>query len=601
MALVNFPSKLSAWRALLIVFFGWALHAEVPPKLPGQDITGSVSSLPIKTDSAEIAPPSSSPYSPEWIEQGMKTWDAPIIFQQINEDASIVPIGKGSVFVPRMSDATLEPAIQIYNTDEKLVGSGPTGKKCALLPGEYTIIVGSGSIKQRISKKVFVEEGTVVPVLPDWSGLSIDVVDSNNVPFRGQYELARIDEFDAYGRSYGRDITVGERIKTWILKPGLYKIFSVGESYNSVSNFITVRLIPGEFTSVLIVENIKDLALKIVGGGEVNTKALLAKRKSNWKYNLNVGGTILFNSNSDAITQTNTMKSADLALLSLCDITFKKGTIDWETNVFIKEGVDLSDLNKADFNYSADQFMITSLYVWRVFFPWLGPYCRTEFQTHILPQSTQFTQNAPNHVFITLAQDTTLKEIDFTKTSKQIRPPLSPITGEAGIGTNIDAITTTLFDAKFRLGVGYSQYAAWDQSIPILSSDSAIKKKISPGSGYTQSNLNDALGRNYIILLESKYIAFNSYGPEAGIALNIRLGDFAVVKGDYRVRIPIDPLLKSNKVLPDCDVYTTISWSLLRSVTLDYLFQYTLKQPIDADHVDLATNSIFLRFSFNTR
>ena len=586
------------------LFLCFAVHAEAPPKLPGQDITGSVADMPVAVDSAELKPPPSSPLSPEWIEQGMNTWDAPGLFQQINEDATIVPIGKGAVFIPRLSDAALEPEMEIFNGTGKLVASGPSGKKYPLLPDEYAVMVGSGSINQRITKKVFVEEGKVVPIIPDWCGLSIDVVDSNNIPFRGQYELARIDEFDAYGRSYGRVIAVGERIKTWILKAGLYKIFSAGDSYNTVNNFITVRLVPGEFASVIVVESQKDFNFKIVGGGEVSAKALSAKRKKNWKYNFNIGGTILFNSNSDRVVTSNTQNSSNLALLSISDITYKKGTNDWETNVFLKEGVNLSDLSKAEVNYTADQFTITSLYVWRVILPWLGPYCRTEFQTHLLPGLFQFDKNAPNHFFITIGQDSAVKEIDSTRTSKQIQPSFSPISGEAGVGANIDAITSRYFDAKFRLGVGFSQYSEWGQKIQRDTTYlNLTAPKIVPGSGITDPQLRNALQRNYVILQERPYISLPSYGPEAGMAIGLRVGNWAVVRGDYRIRIPIKPLLAATpKVRPDWDVYTTASWSLTRSITLDYLLQYTLKQPLEeVEHVDVATNSIFLRFSFNTQ
>ncbi len=585
---------------IVCIWVCMVVRAEAPPKLPGQDITGTVANMPIATDSSELKPPPSSPLSPEWIEQGMKTWDAPSLFQQINEDATIIPIGKGAIFIPRLSDEALEPATEIYNKAGKLVVSGPSGKKYPLLPGEYSVMVGSGSINQRITKKVFVEEGKVVPIIPDWCGLSIDVVDSNNVPFRGQYELARIDDFDAYGRSYGRDITVGERIKTWILKSGLYKIFTAGDSYNTVNNFITVRLVPGEFVSVIVVENQKDLTLKIMGGGEVNTKALSAKRKKNWKYNLNVGGTLMFNGNSDRVVTANTKNSGDVALLSMCDITYKKGTNDWETNVFIKEGIDISDLKNAEVDYSADQFIMTSLYVWRVILPWLGPYCRVDLQTRLFPAVTQFAQGAPNHFFITMAQDSSVKGIDSTHTSKQIQPSLSPVTCDAGVGTNIDAITTRYFEGKFRLGVGYSYTNAWGQE-NIVDSTYVAARKIAPGSGIDSSQLANALTRNYIILQEKPF-SLSDYGPEAGINVNLKAGNWAVVRGDYRVRIPIEPLVKTNRVLPDWDVYTTVSWSLTRSITLDYLFQYTLKQPLEeVAHVDVATNSIFLRFSFNSR
>ena len=497
------------------------VRAEAPPKLPGQDITGTVANMPIAPDSSELKPPPSSPLSPEWIEQGMITWDAPGLFQQINEDATIVPIGKGAVFVPRLSDAALEPAVEIFNGTGKLVASGSSGKKYSLLPGEYAVMVGSGSINQRITKKVFVEEGKIVPIIPDWCGLSIDVVDSNNVPFRGQYELARIDEFDAYGRSYGRDPTVGERIKTWILKAGLYKIFTAGDSYNTVNNFITVRLVPGEFASVIIVENQKDLTLKIMGGGEVNTKALSAKRKKNWKYNLNVGGTILFNANSDRVNTINTQNSADVALLSMYDLTYKKGSNDWETNLFIKEAIDLSDQNHVGVNYTADQFIMTSLYVWRVILPWLGPYCRIDLQTRLFPAVTQFAQGAPNHFFITLAQDSSVKGIDSTHTSKQIQPSLSPITCDAGVGTNIDAITTRYFEGKFRLGVGYSYTNASGQE-NIVDSTYVAARKIASGSGIDSSQMANALTRNYIILQEKPF-SLSDYGPEAGVNINLKV------------------------------------------------------------------------------
>jgi hypothetical protein len=152
------------------------------------------------------------------------------------------------------------------------------------------------------------------------------------------------------------------------------------------------------------------------------------------------------------------------------------------------------------------------------------------------------------------------------------------------------------------LGVGYLQHAAWNQDNV---SDSTIINsiKIAPGQNYTRGMLDSALGRNYIILLESKYITYNSYGPEAGIALNFRAGNFAVIRGDYRIRIPIAPLVQRPfKVLPDWDVYTTVSWSLTRSITLDYLLQYTLNQPLDQlAHVDITTQSIFLRWSFNSK
>jgi hypothetical protein len=575
------------------------LFAAPPPSLPGEDITASVDAIAKLSDSTVLAPPPASPHSALWLESAMKTWDAPPLSQQVDEDSKMVPVGKGGIFVPRFSDPALEPTIQINEPDGKLQAWGETGKKYTVEPGEYSIVLGSGAMNQRIVKKISVVEGKVIPVIPDWCGLSIDVVDESNLPFRGVYEIARLDFFEAYGRSYGRDMARGERVKTWILKPGLYKIFTAGGSYNTLTNFITVRLIPGEFVRVIIIENQKDL--KILGGGIINPAAVASHRQSPWSHNLNVGGNIRFNATKDRVTPENTNNLTDVAFLTLFDLGYKKGSVDWETNVFWTEGLNFSDLFLSDITYTGDDFRITSLYVWRVILSWLGPYCRTECRMHFFPLYTRFDKNASNHFFIILNPDSSVREIDSTNTSKEVQPIFSPITGEAGVGTNIDMLTRDNYDLKLRIGLGYSQMNVWNQK---YQRDSSFinYSKIDPSSKVGSNQLKNALTRNYIILQQSKYIMSQSYGPELGLAVNIRAGGWGVARGDFRMRIPVDPLIGRHLIRPDWDVNTTVSWILSRSITIDYLFLYTLKQPLEeAARVNQSSHSIFLRFSLSSR
>ena len=577
------------------------LFAAPPPELPGEDITARIDALAKLRDTTVLKPPPASPHSALWLESAMKTWDAPPLSEQIDEDSRMIPVGKGAVFIPRFSDPALEPTVQINDSAGKMCAWGETGKKYPLEPGEYSVVLGSGSMNQRVVKKISVVEGRDVPVIPDWCGLSIDVVDENNLPFRGVYEMARLDSFETYGRSYGRDLTRGERVKTWILKPGLYKIFTAGASYNTLTNFITVRLVPGEFRRVIIIENQKDL--KIVGGGVINPSAISSHRQSHWSHNLNVGGTIMFNATKDRVTTENTDNLTDVAFLTLFDLKYKRGSIDWETNVFWKEGLNFVNLLLSDITYTGDDFRITSLYVWRVIFSWLGPYCRTEFRTHFFPVYTRFEKNAPNHYFIVLNPDTTLQEIDSKKTSKEIQPIFSPLTGEVGVGTNIDMFSRDNYDAKLRLGIGYSQINLWNQKYdwnPKYQSDTLtdIFRKIDTDS----AQLENALKGNYKILYQSKNYRTHSYGPEFGLALNIRAGGWGVARGDIRMRIPMDPLISRHVVTPDWDINTTISWMLTRTITLDYWFLYTLTQPLeDEGRVNQSSHSIFLRFSLSSR
>ncbi len=591
-------------RMLIGLWLCTTIAAAPPPKIPGEDITDAAGAFSKIRDSAVLAPPPASPFSPTWLENAIKTWDAPPFPQQIEEDSKIIPVGKGAIFIPRFSDPALEPTIQIDDANGKLYAWGETGKKYLAVPGEYSVMLGSGTVSQRILKKVKVTEGSVTPVLPDWCGLSVDVVDESSLPFRGPYELARIDDFEAYGRSYGRDMARGERVKTWILKPGLYKIISAGGSYNTLNNFITVRLVPGEFVRVIIIEN--QVALKIIGGGVINTGAPSSHTQSAWKHNLGIGGTIMFNATKDRVESENTQNETDVAFLSLFDLAYKKGSSDWETNVFWQEGLKFSDLIFSDINYMNDEFRITSLYVWRVILSWLGPYCRTEFKTHFFPVYEQFGKNDPNHFFIILNSDTSVVEIDSKNKSKEAQPIFSPLTIEAGVGTNIDVITLDKYDAKLRAGMGYSQTNKWKQKYnwnPKYKSDTSNNKhlKIDPGSGIDSAQLHDALSGFYKILYQSTHIISRSYGPEFGLALNIRTS-WLVARGDFRMRIPLDPLINQRLFRPDWDIITTLSWTLTRSISLDYIFSYTLQQPlIEAEHVHQSSHNIFLRFSISSR
>ena len=589
-SLIKLQQQMCLWCCILFC----SVCAETPPKLPGDDITGIY--MPGISISDTSAPDSAAVClsTPQWRGQTMKTWEAPSLLEQIEEDAVVLPIGTGAVYIPRLADAKQEPDIQIFDTGGKLSASGTTGRKYPLEPGSYSVVLGSGSDNQRITRKITISEGAAEPLIPDWCALTVDIVDSNTIPFRGQYELARIDEFEAFGRSYGRDQALGEQLKTWILSPGLYKIFTVGAGYNSLNNFITVRLLPGEMVRLTVIED--PSTYKIMSGGIINANAVSAQLNSNWKYRLNLGGTLLFNANVDHTDKTNTKNSSTIALLSLFDLIYKKKPTDWETNVYIKEGMNISDVHVNDIDLTTDEFRLTSLAVWRIFFPWLGPYCRAEIQTHLLPVSSQFSSSSSNHYFVMLARDSTIRQIDSVNKAHVTQPSLSPITAEIGIGTNIDAVTTHAFDAQLRIGIGYSLLRRWGEK----SVQDSSYIKVTPTTD--TAVLNDVLSRNYVVLQDAAVVTSQSYGPEMGTTFNIRTGGWGLVRGDWRVRIPIDPLIKKEGIRPDYDAITTISWLLTRTLTLDYTYQYVLKQPVKTSaRYEVATQSVFLRFSFSSR
>lgn len=581
--------------SIVIAVVAAVAFAGLPPPLPGQEITGEVSSS-VKSDTSAMRAPVMSPYAPEWYMEAAKTWEAPPLTRQLDEDETPISLGKGAVFVARMTDPSLEPDVEIVDSTGKVIMTGKPGRKFCLIPGTYSVIIGSGSIRQRIAKWVTIDEGKVIPLYPTWSGLAIDIVSETNIPFRGQYEMARIDEFEPYGRTYGRDPNRGERIKTWILQPGLYKIFGVGESYNTVKNYLTVRLLPGELEHFTIVED--STTGNILSGGVSNVATASRSLTSHWKYGLDVGGSILFNTDND------TSNSA-IVLLTNIRVNHTRGKGEWDTKFFIDEELNFTGLHVSQINNTSDDFRIYSLYVWR-FMHWLGPYGRFQFETSFFPAYDRFEESSQLHLFLLSRPDSTVDGVDSTSMQKRLKPSFSPIDLQLGVGANVDAFTSDAFDFKFKLGFGYSQHNVWDQSQDMTSeSDTAIKtREKNPLSILDSATLYALLNRfraNYKVVQQVSDNTLISYGPETSVDGGLRLGKWVSAEGEVIVLFPIQQIITEHQVRPNLQVNTTVSWRIISSITLDYLYMYQFSQPVEnGPKVDLSQHRIWLRFSFNS-
>jgi hypothetical protein len=565
-----------------------------PPVLPGAEITGEVSSS-IRPDTAGYKAPASSPYAPEWYIEAAKTWDAPPLSRQLDEDETPIPIGKGAVFISRLSDPTLEPDVQIADSSGRVIMSGKPGRKFFLVPGTYSISMGNGSVRQRITKWVTVDEGKVIPLYPTWAGLAVDVVSESNIPFRGSYELARIDEFEPFGRTYSRDPNQGERIKTWILKPGLYKLFGVGETYNTVNSYVTVRLLPGELVHFTVVQD--SVTGKIISGGVTYSGEASRSITSYWKYGLDIGGSILFNTSND------TNNSAIVSITNLrVNHTRSKG--EWDTKFFFDEELNFSDFNISQINNTSDDFRIYSLYVWRLMH-WFGPYGRMQFETSFFPVYDRFQESSQLHLFLQTRSDSTIESADSASKSLRLKPSLSPMSVDLGVGANVDAITAEDFDMKFKLGFGYSQRNTWNQERDMAQDTTAVKTlEDNPTSIFDSVQLNSLLSRykaNFKIVQRQSNNTVRSYGPETSINASARVGRWITAEGEVIVLFPIGPILQEHSIRPNYRVNTIISWRIAKAVTLDYLYMYQYSQPLKTDvKVDLSQHRVWLRYSFNS-
>ena len=120
-------------------------------------------------------------------------------------------------------------------------------------PGHYVVIATSGTPDQGVSKAITVTDGQTTMVDVTWGALRIEVVDSRRVPHRGGYELIRADNRQPYGTGFGADTLQGEKLRTWFLPPGVYRIVRQGSNYRALRDFASVYVPPSGFVRYRLV------------------------------------------------------------------------------------------------------------------------------------------------------------------------------------------------------------------------------------------------------------------------------------------------------------------------------------------------------------
>jgi len=575
-----------------------AVYAELPPELPGEELTqqhfdsavrrgGAAQTAPEHTSGADVRQPSSA----SWLEAAMVTWYAPTLDAQMAADDIIIPFGKGGVFVPRYTETNSEPDFEVYDLENNHVGAARTGTTIALVPGNYDVTLGSGSQQQRIVKRVTVTEGRTTPVVPDWSGLIVEVVDEQGVSLRGEYELVRIDEFDPYGRGYGASVELGETVKAWILKPGTYKILGAGEGYNTMTNFVTVRLLPGELTNFLLIQEPEKFGIR--GGGTLQLASATRSVTSNWHWGANIGANMLFNAEFDHEANLE-MNSLTMGLLFDTWVFYRKKPVEWNTRLRLDESINIADNDPETMINTPDRMLLSSIFIWRIL-NWFGPYARSELNTKFFETKVKrgkedgFCFVDADYIFdVQRGLDTA--EIFVTE------PALSPVVFEIGAGVNADLTTRRYFEAKTRLGFGcnYSRYA---DRYRVIEADKVEYPADAPPQ---ERALAENRLANSVILYPEQKISIFEVGPQASFGVMVRIGIFASAEAEVKLFAPVAPSPRFDR--PDFDVSGTLSWRLSSLLNLDYTYRQTLRQPAELDVPDhKSSHGIWLRLHFSSR
>ncbi len=189
--------------------------------------------------------------------------------RQIGSDPVPIPPRLGAIFVPRIiqQQNVSQTSYIVYDTKGRQVATNPTGKKAFVYPGRYTVQIGSrsGTVLPRYHVRVYASQLTIIRAR--WAALVILVQDESLVQFRGTYDLIHLESRRGIGTGIGADERIGEKVRPWLLPPGLYMIVQVGDTYLARTDFLTVQVNEGEVTFFRLIKDRNDGRVR--GGGGV--------------------------------------------------------------------------------------------------------------------------------------------------------------------------------------------------------------------------------------------------------------------------------------------------------------------------------------------
>lgn len=484
-------------------------------------------------------------------------WASGTLQDQLDRDPTLIPFGKGALFVPAFNNPLDEPPITVFSGGQ-VMAEGTTGQRIVLLPGTYEVRLGSGAEEQRLKVQATVKEQhtTIVPV--SWSGLSVHMVDEQYSSLRGSYELIRVDDREYIGIGFGTDEQAGEPVSTWILKPGVYKIVRVGENYRARRDFATVRLVPGELTHFLLVLNGE--TGDFVGGGEIPEEEVFRPRNGFFG-SVILGGDASMNSRSNA---PGTPDGISLSVRAFADarLSFEIAENPLLLRLQIEEGQSKApDLPWAKSNDRAD---LDALYVYRVT-NFLGPYARFGAETNFLPGYVQFTEPTDARVVHSDGTVEELHQVDKVKLS----PPFGLTRLKEGAGIHIRLLKTTFAETTLRTGIG----ARHSISRELFN---AKTNTATTTLEYEQAPTTDQVGVEATALASARitrWVLINleadSLFPFNGLdklvlelegSVIIKLTSYASI--NYRVRFTRNPLLTDKDVIEQ-DVLLRLSLEIL--------------------------------------
>ena len=443
------------------------------------------------------------------------TWLAPSRHGQLERDPTLIPKGKGLLFVPAMTSALNEPRFRVFRGNKPIREAAP-GTGVVLAPGTYKVLIGSGTDTQMMSRTVPVEEGMTTLLKPFWSGLVINVIDEQRTPIDESYEVYRENPQASYGVGFGVEEERGEAVKTWLLPPGVYSVVQVGDNISTTRKF-SVRLEPGKLTQRnLVVDTSDDTFIGFYPPARHGRFAQVDD--SRWKTSLQLSG-------SPRLATSQNKTGADRSVLALSaeiigssvyntDRHYANLRLDFEEGFTREEG--------DDFRTSIDKFEVRATYIYRLS-KRVGPYLRGVFNTKLFAEEEHF--DPPRTLLIRDGDQSDPRTgiSEFT-----LSPPFSPLELRQGIGINSQVISSFPLNLDMRVGFGARQSYVTDHFD--LNSSRTIADKLGDKT---------TTGLEAVLLLRSRFSRFPSLDSEFDLLIPKTATDTWEFNWENRLRLPL--------------------------------------------------------------
>jgi hypothetical protein len=480
-------------------------------------------------------------------------WIAPPPKVQLDMEGLDDIKGLGRIFLPSMTNPDFEPVYTVLEGDS-IIKEQKMGNSVWLRPGTYTLTFGSGNLDQMMKKIINIQAEETRIIEPDWSGLTVRIIDEAREWLKEPYELFRLPEREAYGIGYGADEQLGEKLQTWILRPGLYKIIKLGEHVNSYVNFATVRLLPGELTQYTIV---LDSETKNFKGAGILEFGIESRKIKNWSIFSALYGSFTLNRANDV---TSKEKRTSMAFVAQFDYNIKYST---PRHYFLARGLMEEGWNmqrkQSTFRSYLDNIRLKNLYVF-YFFNWLGCYGRFFVETDLF--RTTIFYDEPKTITL-YDEEGKLREKRIYVNKFIASPNFSPLILKEGIGINLLLIKSLRANFNVRFGMGFRQNINWKL--------------------YAQDEQDETI-------FYRKSSAFLR-GPEAAFIGNLRVLRNMMITSELDILFPSG----TNKELV-YDWENNLNLRLSKNISIDYTFRFK-RDPSIVSYVQ-TEQILLLRYSY---